>query len=163
MSASLYLPVGPPGCGKSTLREWALQQNHIKESDVVCPDDLRVWLTGDRANQEANGAVFQVVKIVTSNRLAHEQDVWLDATNLHTGDRNKWVQDARMWGAKVTVILFDVDESELRLRNTTREHPVPEVVLDRMIARWHLVRTEWVDNKIQGDIVCSDEVFRKII
>lgn len=141
----LYLPVGPPGCGKSTLCQWTLDQKMITKDAVICPDDIRVWMTGDRSRQDQNASVFRIVNTVLGCRLQQGLDVWLDATNL------KFKRHHYMSMNLVTTILFDVPKDELFERNTTREFPVPDDVLTRMIDSTEL----WKSNN--SDFVTPEE------
>lgn len=130
---TLFLPIGPPGAGKSTLASWAVATGFLSEDAIVCPDTIRQWLTGDRSNQAHNQAVFTIVWTVVLNRLELDQDVFLDATNLNQTER--YIAKAVEHNHRVIVITFDISDEELERRNQIREHPVPDFVLDRMIAR----------------------------
>lgn len=133
---TLILPVGPPGCGKSTLREWFINRRVLPKRAVVSPDDLRVWLTGERADQTANNAVFSVVRTVVQERLRRNLNVYLDATNL-TG-LSDWLNLAAEHSQPAIIVTFKAsDDTPLLMeRNRTREHPVPDEVLGKMIVRW---------------------------
>lgn len=126
----LYLPVGPPGAGKTTLREWAVENGVIAADSVVCPDDIRLWMTGDRTRQDHNRDVFFVVDQVVKCRSLNGLDIWLDATNLDVR-RGRIDSDN-----SVTTIVFDVPDDVLWERNRTRDFPVPDPVLERMISRF---------------------------
>lgn len=137
----LYLPIGAPGSGKSTLCEWAVKNGVITKETVICPDEIRKWMTGDRARQDRNSDVFKVVNTVLDCRLQLGLDAWVDATNF--GFKTARYTEHN----EVTTILCDIPEVELWERNKTREHPVPEAVLETMIGRlraWKVGRTDYI-------------------
>ncbi len=127
----LIIPVGPPGCGKSTLAAGLVALGRIEQDAVVSPDDFRRILTGDRANQDENGLVFALVNAIIESRLRYELDVYVDATNLTTLDQLFEVAN-RTGTESIFVVEFDVDYDALVLRNVMREHPVPDETLTRM-------------------------------
>lgn len=145
----LFLPIGPPGSGKSTLCDWALDNNIITFDAVVSPDDIRLWITGDRARQDRNPEVFKIVDIAVYSRLQLGLDVWLDATNMPA-------RDFHSPHDKLVRIVFDTPEDVLWQRNTTRDNPVPEVVLEQMISRFK----DWKTNHSSEDFVTPEE-FKK--
>jgi predicted kinase len=139
---TLYLPVGPPGCGKSTLCEWAIDNEVFTRDAVVSPDELRLWLTGDRTKQHRNRQVFEIAHLVAQIRLEEQQDVWFDATNIFTSEMADF---AFLRDIPTVMILFDTPEDVLWERNGIRDHPVPDKVMQRMISRfniWKSVNTE---------------------
>lgn len=132
----LYLPIGVPGAGKSTYAQW-LVDNHIIPADaVVCPDQYRLSLTGSMADQTVNGLVFQIVGLVAESRLSRGLCVYYDATNLKMADIKGVLDTAVQHGHQIRVVQFSVPHEESRRRNARRARPVPEVVMDRMIARY---------------------------
>lgn len=50
----IYIPIGVPGCGKSTFGSQLVEDGAITPDSIVCPDSFRELLTGDRANQKCN-------------------------------------------------------------------------------------------------------------
>lgn len=128
----LYLPVGPPGAGKSHLVLGMVTFGKLDPRAVICPDDLRAVCTGSRANQHENTTVFSVARRLVSARLRNNLDVWLDATNL----RREWVQEyltmAQNYNSTPVWVILDVDEALCRKRNEARGEPVPDEIMDKM-------------------------------
>lgn len=131
---TLFLPMGPPGSGKTTLRNVALEAGFPPDG-IVCPDDYRRILTGDESNQKASRDAFKWAGVVVDWRMQHGLPTWIDATNL---------DPVKSWGPFVkgqSVVLLPTPQlpgamQECRRRNLTRERVVPEHVMDRMIDRY---------------------------
>ena len=133
---TIYIPIGPPGCGKSTFASRLVQDGAITFDAIVSPDNFRELLTGDRANQKCNRLVFSLVGDVITSRLNHGVDIFLDATNLTTKDRDKVVFQALEHDYSVQIIVFGLSEDEVRSRNGSRNCPVPDFAMDRMFDRF---------------------------
>jgi len=73
---TIYIPIGPPGCGKSTFASRLVQDGAITFDAIVSPDNFRELLTGDRANQKCNRLVFSLVGDVITSRLNHGVDIF---------------------------------------------------------------------------------------
>jgi predicted kinase len=139
---SLYLPVGPPACGKSTFVERLVEGSWLPQLAIVSPDVLREMLTGDHSNQDANDQVFDMVNTIVESRLKWQQDVWVDATNLHVGHRNDLAHRATRAGARVITVWFLADADEVRRRNATRSQPVPDSAMEKMLEAYGATRFE---------------------
>ena len=113
-----------------------VQDGAITFDAIVSPDNFRELLTGDRANQKCNRLVFSLVGDVITSRLNHGVDIFLDATNLTTKDRDKVVFQALEHDYSVQIIVFDLPEDEVRSRNSSRNCPVPDFAMDRMFDRF---------------------------
>lgn len=138
MTAHLYIPVGIPGSGKSTLgREW------FEPDEIVCPDHYRRIMTGDHTRQDVNNEVFVIVNTITDYRLRNGLSVYLDATNL----REKFWPKV---SCPVTVIAFYTNHWESIERNEARgNYAVPQHAMDRMVGLFNSFNF----HKIGGDNV----------
>lgn len=126
---TLYLPVGPPGCGKTTLAQ-AMIDAGIPIA-VVSPDTLRGVLTGDVADQSESAAAFKIAHEITAIRLNHGLDVYFDATNLSV----KRLPQAPA-GTPIVTIWFNVPFETLLANNAGRDRQVPWHVVRRFYDRW---------------------------
>lgn len=80
----LIMTVGLPYSGKST---WAKSTGY----PMVCPDDIRIALHGQRYLQEAEPMVWAIAKIMVRALFsAGHSRVILDATNTTAGRRDDW-------------------------------------------------------------------------
>lgn len=132
----IYIPIGVPGCGKSTFGSQLVEDGAITPDSIVCPDSFRELLTGDRTNQKCNKLVFFLIGEVISSRLEHGVDIYLDATNLTSKDRDEIVFEALDHDYSVQIIVFDLDEEKVRAQNSSRTHPVPDFAMERMFDRF---------------------------
>src|SRR5690606_2169856 len=136
---SFYLPIGPPGCGKSTLAAELVTEGVIPLTAIVSPDELRERLTDDRSNQQCNRTAYEIVDRIISYRMKEGLDIYLDATNLRDRDYGAHIHRALTSGYQVSVCLFDMDREEVIRRNKERKHVVPDEAMEVMFKRWEAV------------------------
>jgi predicted kinase len=121
---------GPSGSGKST---WVRAQG--SEAVVIALDEIRAELNGRRGDQSRNGQVVHLAKERLKEALRRHHDVIWDATCLRREHRAALLQLGFDYRALVTLVAFQVPESDLLARNRARPHPVPTGVLkDQMRA-----------------------------
>lgn len=128
MSGSLYIPVGIPGCGKST---WAEKSGHA----VVSSDSIRERYLSDVNNQSANDYVFRLYHRDLAWLLAEGDPVVADATNLRDFARRKLRNLADIMGAETHLVLFR-NPAEAVQRNLARERVVPQDAMERMLGQY---------------------------
>lgn len=129
----LYIPIAPPGAGKSHLVRQMINEGMITWEAVVSPDEMRKILTGDISDQSSNNAVFEICDRITSVRLKNGLDVFVDATNLR--GRHLYVAGiARAYDQPVTFIAFPpLSATELFDRCEQRGRPIPLDAIGRMV------------------------------
>lgn len=130
----LILPVAPPGAGKSYTARKLVKVGLLQPEDVVEPDYYRWLLTGDRANQQSNKTVFDIVNAIALNRLNYGMNVYLDATNINSTHRVALLERVATLPTEVKLIVLMSGENleTLQLWNQDRPYPVPQRVLQRM-------------------------------
>lgn len=149
---TLFLPVGPPGCGKSQLAAQMVQRGLITESAVVSTDRLRAVMTGNPTNQAANGPAWEVARTITHTRLEHGLTVYFDATNLNPDWYDKMLAKAHATDHRVLFIYFDTPYAVCRKQNLGRkELAIPDVAVERMIAEHAAIDPQ--DLKKDGDLL----------
>lgn len=155
---TLFLPVGLPACGKSTLRRHLVRMGVIEPRAVVCPDELRGLLTGDERCMDAEVEVWDLVERITTTRLSFGRDVWLDATNIRDAAQLGDDRAARALfrGARVVWVVMSTPASVCVERNLRRSHPVPDAVMLRMAEQLATVR--W--GELPGEVL-GEEAFRR--
>jgi protein phosphatase len=122
----VVLLVGPAGSGKSTLAARLFPADQILSSDA-----MRAAITGDAADQRANGAVFRALGRTLERRLAAGQTTVIDATNLKAADRRPSLDAARRHGIPVAAIVLDLPRAEVLAQNAGRARVVDEAVVER--------------------------------
>jgi hypothetical protein len=75
----LIAPVGASGSGKSFYGEKLRARIPI---EIVCPDDIRLELTGDVSDQSRNSEVFKIAYTRARKLIEHDEIVYFSATNL---------------------------------------------------------------------------------
>lgn len=138
MSPSLYVPVGIPGCGKSTFAEKVLSSAH-----VISTDKIRAAL-GDVADQSKNDLVFERFHATIRDYLElslPDALVYADATNLTRSAREILRGIAADTKSPVHLIIFDNGAEAVR-RNAKRERVVPEAAMIRMLDNYERFRME---------------------
>jgi predicted kinase len=122
---TLYIPIGPPGSGKSTLFR------HGPSGRRVCPDEFRLIITDNQADQTENNLVFEICHKITRKRCERGLHTYFDATNL-TMEALRPLKE--MPGDKI-VYIWEPNPYIYSLRNKNREMVVPDVVMGRMLRR----------------------------
>jgi predicted kinase len=108
MLPRLILLVGIPGSGKSTWLSAYLLDSQVFR--VVSPDSIRKQLYGDITDQTHNVEVWNEAKARTINCLHKGKSVILDATNVHTQNRQDFIQG--LPPCRLQAVLFRADPNE---------------------------------------------------
>ena len=125
--AILYIPMGLPGCGKSTFAS-KIMSHAVR----VSSDDIREQLTGDATNQSRNDEVFKQYYHRITLMLSSGRSVYADATNLRDFARRDLRNIAQNRKIETHLFVFNNIEQAVR-RNATRERVVPEDVMGRFM------------------------------
>jgi tRNA uridine 5-carbamoylmethylation protein Kti12 len=135
----LILPIGIPGCGKSTLGRQLEFKETIHKHSVVSRDQYREILTGDIRNQEINDTCYEITDKIAISRLRYHQDVYLDATNLLYNWYKPVFQYALKKNHPIIYIYFDNVDEAVERNKARGEYAVPDRIMNRMIERWNNV------------------------
>ena len=131
-TGALFITVGIPGCGKTTVVEKMLVNDQI--DIVVSSDKIREDLTGDMTNQEQNNDVFALLnQRVRAGLATGWARVMVDATNLRPAYRKVLMGFADEFGVSAQALHFK-DSADLDLcqkRNQSRLRVVPFDVMQR--------------------------------
>jgi predicted kinase len=136
--AGLTVPVGPPACGKSTLR----RQFEARGYKIVCRDDLRARIGGDASDMTHEEAVSRSAQLIRDAALRRRVPVFIDATNLRKRFRSDMLDAAQFYHMPAVALLRKpMSHEELSIRNRSRERVVPPHVMDMMYAQWESITT----------------------
>lgn len=122
--------IGVPGSGKTTvLKEFADKYGY----SYICPDDIRLEMTGNIADQSKNREVWAEAYNRASRELRVGNTIVFDATFTNPGQRKDFINFARENGAeKVQGVFLDIPIEVAKERNRNRERIVPEYAMDKM-------------------------------
>jgi len=135
----LYILSGLSASGKSTFIENTL--SYLKDSMVVSPDKIRLFLQGGPQYQNENfdlhisgnfdNFVWDIVKTSIRAKMSQGLTCFLDATNLTDKDRNESIKIAKEYNRGYEVLIFDEKVEDCIHRNRNRINKVPEKVIIR--------------------------------
>lgn len=122
---------GFPGVGK----DFWLEKNH-PDLHVISLDRIR--RENGWASTGSQGKVVAMAKEEARTLLRKGAPFAWNATNLSKRLRAGLIDLLDKYKAHVTVVYLEVDLPTLLKQNKNREHPVPESVLNRLLARWEI-------------------------
>jgi putative nucleotidyltransferase with HDIG domain len=129
--AELILMSGMPGVGKDTY-----VKNHFSHLPVVSLDAIRrEHKIAPSASQE--GVIGMSVEKAKEYLRGGQSFVW-NATNLRHEIRERPVNLAATYGFRVKIIALEASRERLFTQNKSREHCVPQAVMERYLDRWEL-------------------------
>ena len=137
----LVVMVGLPRSGKSTrvASHWRGKRGYI----VVCPDDLRLTLHGQRYLESAEPTIWATTFLMTDYLLKVGYKVVVDDTHVTRAKRALWV--AR--GAYFDLVLTPADECLRRASNDPHIQPV----IRQMAAEWEGLDNEEKNSHQRGE------------
>lgn len=122
----LYVMVGLPGSGKSTI---AKGMHGIK---IVSSDSIREELYGDESIQGDGKVVFSILNKRVLTELEKDNNVVIDATCTRRKDRVALCKRFRGVASSIVAIYVATPLEQCKERNAKRDRVVPEEVIDRM-------------------------------
>lgn len=126
---SVTVMSGLPGVGKD---HWITK--HRAGWPVVSLDAIRAELGIDPAGNQ--GPVISAAQELARTYLRAQQRFVWNATNISRQLREQSVGLVTRYGARVQLVALEARPATIRKRNASRPSPVPDAVLDRLIARW---------------------------
>lgn len=122
--------IGAPGAGKTTfLKSFAEKYSY----DYICPDDIRLELTGNSKDQSRNEEAWNIAYGAVGKLISKGKNVVFDATFAKISDRIRFIKFAKAVGAeKIQGIFLDVPLEVTKERNANRERTIPEYAVERL-------------------------------
>lgn len=150
---TLIILCSVPGGGKTTYATHLCEQS--PEMAYICPDDLRLVLTGNVNDQSRNGHIFEtMVPVLLSKAASEGRDCLYDATNVTRKNRAGILDLAKSLGYRIEVHVLQATLEECLKRNTSRAKRIPDSVILRMHSQYQAP-----DRAIETEI---DEIVRVI-
>ena len=144
----IIIPIGISGSGKSTL-----YNQKYSDYKIVCPDQIRLELTGNISCQSKHKEVFQKVNNIVQYYILHDKSFFYDATNVNTRYRKYFVQKVKQYPNVKVIYIFlpsDVDESYRRIQKDLKEGKIrSNVSLDILKKQFDMLllslQSNWVE------------------
>lgn len=145
----VIIPIGISGSGKSRL--YKTEYNGYFK---ICPDDIRLELTGDISNQKMNKQVFERVDELVSNCIRDGVSFFLDATNINTKYRKEFVEKFKgIAYVKYIVLPSDINISHERISKDLSEGVVRSKVSKDVLERQYGMYKESLNTGFIGENV----------
>lgn len=131
---TMYMMIGPAGCGKSTLAKMMVEEHnklYTEPMGLVSSDSIREELYGDEAIQGDNKLVFDKAHERIFEALYAGRDVVFDATNTVRHFRKDFIRECRGHGFCCVGIIYTGGLTSCIVRNEKRDRVVPPDVLER--------------------------------
>lgn len=126
---------GLPGSGKSTIARGMGERGAV----IVSLDQIRKEFKDYKRNQEFEGRCYQEAASRLKQALASGKSVVWDACCVDQRARGKVLAIGRAYGALTTVISNDDPANEAFERNSKRENPVPNHIMEAMANKREMV------------------------
>lgn len=132
----LIIPVGIPGCGKSTLFS-AFNHTNMRcvETDGIREEMVKAGRLKSVNDMSCNSEVFDKFYERITDHLLDGFDVYADATNLQPFARGQLVDCADQAHAETLLLVF-TNPSVAVTRNQKRERVVPADAMVRMLEQY---------------------------
>jgi len=123
---TMYMLIGIPGSGKSTFA-------NTLGLPIFSSDNIREELGLDPTKKEDNNKVFEELHKRIIDTLSSGQSAVYDATNLNRKRRMSFIKQIERFQIVKVAVLFSTPINICVKRDSKREHPVGEDVINRMV------------------------------
>ncbi|HUE76190.1 MAG TPA: AAA family ATPase [Chloroflexota bacterium] len=139
----VVLMSGLPGAGKN---RWITR--HLPDWSIVSLDAIRDEL-GIKPTDPQAAVVHRAREMARSFLRSDRPFVW-NATSLSRSIRDECIALFASYRARVRIVYVECPEEQLLRQNRERARPVPETVIERLLARWEVPdlteahRVDWI-------------------
>lgn len=162
--STLYVMVGLPGSGKSTIAEGYLKRHYSRygteemSMKIFSSDEYRKNLLGDIEDQSQNQKVFDTLfKDLKMFLSCGDVTAIFDATNITVKSRRKIFESIRNLGCRVVAVVVPTTIEQCIRNNEQRERVVPIPVLFKMMKQFEMPQKfeGFTDILIGYDFYCN--------
>ena len=132
MKKILIMPIGIPGCGKST---WVAEMYNKYGITHVSSDEVREQMYGDESIQGSFSDVFDQVYHLIQIALRSYGVCILDATNVSYFARREAIK--RSEADEIWFVVMDNDLEKAKAQNKMRKRVCPNHVIERMWKKFY--------------------------
>jgi predicted kinase len=148
---AVTIPIGLPGCGKTTFAERLSSAGVIPNDAVISTDTIREALGGRRDWLGDETAVFARAQLLLEARLAMDAICYLDATNLNLERRTRTIELVDKSGRNVLLIRFSGNPVTFRARRLEAGIRYTSAVWAELVSAWQAIdwasiAEPWVDS-----------------
>jgi predicted kinase len=122
-------------CGIAGAGKDATIKEHYPMWPMVSIDDVRREMGIKPTDKKGNGRAIQETKERCKQHMRAREIFVFNATNITRDMRSKWVKLFEEYGGLVEAVYVEQPYKELIAKNATREYPVPNDVIDKMIGK----------------------------
>jgi len=134
----LFILVGIPGSGKSTRVKHILSK---LSADVICPDDIRLEITGDASDQSKNSEVWDIAYQNLHASLTKGSNVIFDSTAVSKKARKRLLSIGKKYDCEIIAIVCNVSLKTAISRQSLRSRKVPNDIITRFHDRFETPTT----------------------
>lgn len=139
--AGLAITCGLPFSGKSTVAKQMQGAGWV----IVCPDEIRLALTGCDYFQPAEAFVWAVCETMARVLVRSKHAVVIDATNTTKKRRRVWLDIAREFDLPLRAFVLGTEARTCRERAERAGRREMKQVIDRMAEQWEPVEEEGIE------------------
>lgn len=136
--ANLYIMVGLPGSGKTTIAYEIKENQRGFKGYVVSTDKIREEITGSETSQDKNTEVFETAYKRLKFGLENGFDMIFDATNINYKRRIDVINKFKKYADEIVCCFVYAPYEECLERNKNRERQVPKDVIKRMYMNFYV-------------------------
>ena len=112
---ALVVLIGPAGSGKTTFA-----RQHFRATEILSSDHFRGMVADDEADQSATDDAFELLELAAVKRLRRGRRTVVDATNLESFVRFRWIDLAARHGRPAIAIVLRVAAAQVLEWNAGR-------------------------------------------
>ena len=154
----MFVPVGIPGCGKTTHA-----RKYFNDNEIVGLDRCREILAGRlQFNRELNAPAASLLKAHVQALVTVRETIYLDCTNVKRKNRQEYINIAKEAGYQIVYIDFtdslylDLCKRRVLKRTVNGGAHIPDFVMENMFVAYQSWQQALLDGDKRDVIINSD-------